>query len=422
MTKGVEPIQNFADVHRILKNFIPKPHTKGAYTLERMQTLMSYLGEPQDSYQVIHVAGTSGKTSTSYYIAALLGQAGQKVGLTVSPHIDEVNERIQIGLKPLSEKRYCKEFSIFLNLVERSGINPTYFEILTAFAYWEFKRQKCQYAVVEVGLGGLLDATNVITRKDKINVITDIGLDHQEVLGKTTRLIASQKAGIIRPYNTVVCYEQSEEIIEVIRETTSQQQAVLHEIWPLRSSELPKGLTLFQRKNWYLAYSVFEVIAKLQSLPALNDTQLEKSTRTYIPARMEINVINKKTVIIDGSHNQQKLQTLVKSIRHKYPSQKFDILVSFVSTKQSKISECIKELLPIVGSLIITSFTTENHEKTSLDPLKVVGVCEDLGFSAWEVIDDPEQAFKRLIKTKGDTKLVTGSFYLLNHIRPLLKS
>jgi len=381
---------------------------------------MDYLGNPQNEYKVIHVAGTSGKTSTCYYTATLLRQTGSKVGLSVSPHIDEINERVQINQKPLSENIYCKEFSIFLNHINKSGINPTYFELLTAFAFWEFKRQKCEYVVMEVGLGGLLDATNVISSSNKVSIITDIGIDHEEVLGKTKTLIATQKSGIIKPHTTVVCYEQEAEVMNVIREVASQQQADMHEVRPRNNKELPPSLPLFQRRNWYLAYSVYKIIAKRDGLPNLREVQLEKSIDVVVPARMEVRTINKKLIILDGSHNQQKLEALAKSIKHTYPGHKFVVLLSFVSSKQAKIKECIKALIPITEKFIISTFETEHQERTSVDPFRIVAACEDLQFYNWEIKTDPKKALENLKQSQGTHKLVTGSFYILNHIRPLM--
>jgi dihydrofolate synthase/folylpolyglutamate synthase len=422
MRKSAEPIKSFQDVHNALKQYLPPARSqRGAYTLVRMTKLMDFLGNPQNSYQVIHVAGTSGKTSTCYYVASLLTQAGIKTGLTVSPHVDELNERTQINLKPLSESRFCKEFSVFVRQVKKSGIKPTYFELLTAFAFWEFQRQGCRYAVIEVGLGGLLDATNVVAGKGKLNIITDIGLDHEEVLGKSFELIAAQKAGIIKPYNTVVCYDQGEEIMQIIREAAEQQQAELHEIWPLKNSDLPHNLPLFQRRNWYLALAAYNVMAEHKpELPELNERQLAASTKILIPARMEEKIVGAQTVIMDGAHNQQKLAALTSSLKQRFPKQKLSVLASFVHTKQARLKDCLEELLPICDTLIITAFATENQEKVSVDPLKMVALCEELGFEKWQVIADPVKAYKTLLKKPGDKKLITGSFYLLNHIRPLL--
>lgn len=421
MREIFERVDTFAELHEFLGQYLQSVRPQaGAYTLERMQGIMNYLGNPQDSCKVIHIAGTSGKTSTSYYIAACIKETGKKVGLTVSPYIDEINERVQINLKPLSEKKFCSDFSIFMRHIQKSGLRPNYFELLTAFAFWEFKRQSCEYVVVEVGLGGLLDATNVVTRSDKICVITDIGLDHEHVLGKDLASIAAKKAGIIKPYNTVVCYEQGEEVMSVVREVASQQQAELHEIWPLKNSDLPSNLPLFQRRNWYLALSVFNILATQYRLEELTEQQLVRSSQVSIPARMEAFLVGNKTVIVDGSHNSQKIAAFVKSLRHQYPKQKYVIMVSFLSTKKSQIKDCLDLLLPVTQQLIITTFATANKEKVSVDPLKIADVCESVDFTRYIIERDPHSALETLLASDGESKVITGSFYLLNHVRPVL--
>ena len=130
-------IHSLAEANQILSRYRPTD-LETAYTLDRMQALMQQLDEPQHKYKVIHVAGTAGKTSTSYFLAALLAQAGQKVGLTVSPHLDDVNDRVQLNGAPLREELFCKYLSQFLGLEPVREIKPTYFELLVAFAFWVF--------------------------------------------------------------------------------------------------------------------------------------------------------------------------------------------------------------------------------------------------------------------------------------------
>lgn len=414
-------ITNFGEVHTELARYMPENRSRReAYTLDRVVALMEYLGNPQESYKVLHVAGTSGKTSTCYYLSSLLKASGQKVGLTVSPHIDEVNERVQVNGRPLTENKFCKEFSIFLGHIKKSGITPTYFELLVAFAYWEFARQKVDYAVVEVGLGGLLDGTNVVKRKDKVCVITDIGLDHTEVLGKTITAIAAQKAGIVHPYNVVFSYEQGSDVMMVLREVCEQQQAELHEIWPLRVSELPKVLPLFQRRNWYLALMAYQYVVKRDRLQELPAQGVAETTKTYIPARMEIIEFKGKTIILDGAHNAQKLQALMASIRQKFKGQPISALVAFKSKKQSHVRYSLQELVPYCSHIFLSSFVMDDVDVVSVDPLKLVEHCEALDYQDWRVIPDPSQAFRALLKRKEQILLVTGSFYLLNYIRPLV--
>lgn len=423
MSERTVNVKSFADAHRLLQEYLPPVRSqRGAYTLERMTVLMEQLGNPQDTYKVIHVAGTSGKTSTCYYVAAMLKEAGVRAGLSVSPHVDELNERVQLDLQPMSEKKFCSEFTTFLDIVAKSGIRPTYFELLSAFAFWEFARADCDYAVIEVGLGGLLDATNVIGSKNKLAVITDIGLDHIEVLGKTVEEITAQKAGIIKPYNKVVSYEQGESVMHILREVADQQQAELHEVWPLQASKLPHEMPLFQRRNWYLALHVFQNLSERDGLPDLDEAQLSATSKTFIPARMECCNFEGKTLVMDGAHNAQKLEAFVGSLKQAYPKQKFSVMVSFVTTKQSKLRDCLKVLLPVCDKLLITTFNTENQERVSIDPLKIADTCEALGFESWQIISDPTDAFSALMEQSNDVVVVTGSFYLLNHIRPLVKS
>lgn len=417
-------LKSFDDVHKALADFVPATHSvHHAYTLTRIRELMEFLGNPQDTYQIIHVAGTSGKTSTSYYLAGMLKEAGKKVGLTVSPHIDEVNERVQINLKPLAEAKFCSQLQTFLDLVEKSATKPTYHELLIAFAYWVFARDKVDYAVIEVGLGGLLDSTNVINRPDKICVITDIGLDHTAILGRTLPEIASQKAGIIKPHNAVFMHSQSEAVMEVVREVCSQQQAELQELHAPAADQLPLSLPLFQRRNWFLAFTTFLWLRQRDGLEPLDGSQLTSTTRTYVPARMEVIRVGHRTLIMDGAHNSQKLEALVSSIRQQFPGTPAAILLSMAQGKGPKLDSNLKHLRGLAGHVIITAFKTQQDlYKVSVDPLKIAAACDRLGFKNFEVISDPEEAYAALLKRPEPLLLITGSFYLISHIRQLKKT
>ncbi|HTE22241.1 MAG TPA: Mur ligase family protein [Candidatus Limnocylindria bacterium] len=414
-------MQNFAEVHRYLSGLMSETRSRRhAYTLERMKALTAYLGNPQDSYPVIHVAGTSGKSSTCHYLSSLLTVGGKKVGLSISPHVDEVNERVQINTRSLGEKKFCRDLTLFLQEVDKSGVKPTYFELLVAFAFWEFAREKVDYAVVEVGLGGLLDGTNVMTRSDKVCVITDIGYDHTDTLGKTLTAITAQKAGIILPTNVVFAYNQVPEVMDVLREVCDQQQARLHELQPPRLDRLPKNLPLFQRRNWHLAHRVYDYLAERDSLTSLDRQTLIRSTEVHIPARMEVLKYRGKTLILDGGHNPQKLGMLMKSVVHAYPRQSIACTVAFVRTKQTKVRDNLSVLVPHMSHCVVTGFSREETEHFSVDPLKLVAACEELDYHAWELEPDPARALQKLLARPEDVLLVTGSFFLLNTIRPLI--
>lgn len=410
---------SFTEVNNYLNGLMSETRSREhAYTLDNMKSLMGFLGDPQNSYKVIHVAGTSGKTSTCQYLSSLLKEAGKKVGMTVSPHVAEVNERVQINTRPLTEKKFCREFSLFVRRIQESGVSPSYFETLVAFAFWEFARQEVDYAVIEVGLGGLLDGTNVINRTDKACVITDIGYDHTGTLGRSIVDITAQKAGIVLPGNVVFAYIQSDDVMKVLREVSAQQQADLHEIRPRKPSELPGNLPLFQRRNWHLAYSVYKFLAERDGLPSLDKARLAATTNTYIPARMEIVKYKGKTVIMDAAHNAQKIRTLMRSVKHAYPDQDIACLASFVRSKQAKVRQNLEALLPAVKCLIITDFNVESSERFSTDPLVVAKQCDELGYENWDMVPEPAQALEKLLERKEDVLLITGSFFLLNIIRP----
>lgn len=416
--------RSFDDVQRALQGYIPLAHgQRKAYTLYTMQQLMDQLGNPQETFRTVHVAGTSGKTSTSYYIASFLSSSGKKVGLTVSPHVEQINERLQINLEPLAEAAYCRYFNEFMHIVEDLKINPSYFELLVAFAYWVFAKERVDFAVVEVGLGGLLDATNVISRPDKVCVITDIGHDHTEVLGKTLAEIVAQKAGIIHPNNTVVCYDQGDEVMSVIREVASQEQAELHEVWPLSPKELPRQLPVFQRRNWYLALSVYRCISEKYGFALCDEQQLAESTKLIVPGRMEIVTMGDKTVVMDGAHNAQKMIALTDSFKERFPRHKPVVVLGLVRSNNFRLRTRLQSIIDLGGHIIITSFEhAQDVRRSAVDPAKIAEYIHVQGYDDWEIIADPIEAFKGALERSENLILVTGSFFLIDEIRPYVMS
>lgn len=414
-------ITNFIDAEAWLSRFAPANLSRHAYTLDHIKRVMEFLGNPQDKLEVIHVSGTSGKTSTSYYLASLLTQAGKRVGLSVSPHVDALNERVQTNLSPLPEPQFCAELGNFLDLVQQSGITLTRFELLAAFAYWEFARQKVDYAIIEVGLGGTLDATNVIDNSRKVCVITDIGFDHQEVLGDILPEIASNKAGIIGLHNKVFCYDQGAEVMEVIRERAQHQQADLHII----DQELSDNFThlpLFQRRNFGLARAVVSEVLTRDGVTQLGDGALKRAANVYIPARMEQFTVGGKTVILDGAHNAQKMQALRDSLRAQFPGQPIAVLVAFKAKQPARVEQAAEVLTRLASHIIVTSYGKPTPvEPYGEDPELVAALCKIHGFWQIETVANPVHAFRQLLSRPEPILVITGSFYLFNDIRPLLK-
>lgn len=403
-----------------LEKFIAAGPSQKRYSLDRMRELMTFLGNPQDKIKTIHVAGTSGKTSTAYYCAALLTAAGHTVGLTVSPHVDKVSERAQINSTPLDDAVYCRELSLFLNLVERSGLMPSYFEVLVAFAFWEFDRQGVEYAVIEVGVGGLLDSTNVITRSDKVCVITDIGLDHVELLGETLGEIAAQKAGIIHPGNTVFMYKQSAEVHHSVQKVCSRVSAKLIVVKPSKKLlENLAHLPQFQQRNFNLALRATQCMLGI----SLSTTQIKEATGVYIPARAEYISYLHKTLILDGSHNPQKLTALAESVEAEHNNTTKALLVSFGENKTISLEDNLRILHRLSNSIILTAFSLgEGNPRRAINPYEICAIAERVGFTDTIVELNPQKALDILMKRGEKLAIVTGSFYLLNHIRPIVRS
>jgi dihydrofolate synthase/folylpolyglutamate synthase len=381
---------------------------------------MEVLGNPEQRLKIVHVAGTSGKTSTAYYSAALLAATGSKIGLAVSPHLDKLTERIQINGQPISEQLFCAELGEFLEIVQRAKQQPTYFELLYAFTLWVFDRQQVDYVVVETGMGGLHDATNVAERPDKICIITDIGLDHTHILGTTLPAIAAQKIGIAHPGNQVFVYQQAPEIMKVFKDWTTNHSAELHitteDQEAVQFGDELDGLPMFQRRNWLLAYFAFKYLAERDNLPNLTEQALLKTWGLQVPGRMDIRHIGGKTIVMDGAHNAQKMQAFIDSFRRLYPDVRPTIMLAFKNDKDYQ--PMVSKLSDLSDHIIITTFNvTQDLPVRSTKPKSLVGAFKRAGVAKVEAIDDQREAFQKLLAVPGDVVVITGSFYLLSQIR-----
>ena len=405
-------LNDMKTAEQALSKFV-RPVSKN-YNLDAIRALLVELGNPQDSLRVVHVAGTSGKTSTSYYAAALIASTGHSVGLSVSPHIDTVRERTQVNGGLIEESKYLILLGEFLDIVAETGIDVSYFELLVAFSYWVWAKLGLEYAVVEVGLGGLLDGTNVVTRSDKICIITDIGYDHQDVLGETLPEIAAQKAGIILPNNSVFMYEQSREVMDVVRSIASEKAAIVVVV-PDATVSGAEHLSLFQKRNSSLAYAAVQALG-------IQGFGVKEATSITVPGRMERQIVDGIPVFLDGSHNGQKIGALVESFREKYPGLQPVLVVSFGKNRSDAMREGL-QLLRVLGDRIIaTNFTSQqdmHHE--SLAPAEIAERAKNAGFK--EIIEVPGTlaAVQYALSLKPDAVLLVGSFYALLEVRSALE-
>ncbi len=417
-------IRNLDEVNEALAPYVSKSSRlmDKDLKLERVLHLLEVLGNPHENLRIIHVAGTSGKTSTSYYITALLKASGKKVGLTVSPHVDGVNERVQVDGKPLPADKFCADLGEFLEIVHDIGQAevPSYFELMSAFAFWVFNREGVDYAVLETGLGGMYDASNVTRRSDKVCAITDIGFDHMHVLGDTLAKIAAQKAGIIHDHNHVFMYKQASEIMRPVRARARKYQAHLHllderaehRVW----NNMLSDMAGYQQRNWLLAYSVYRYLEQRDKLKHLTGQELEGTQAIRIPGRMDISQVKGKTLIMDGAHNTQKMSAFISSFQRLYPDVKPAILISLKDNKDH--NGLVPLLAPFAGRIITTAFeTSQDSLVESMDPKVLGDAFRQAGLEAVEVITDGDKAFQALLESPEPVCMVTGSFYLLNQIR-----
>jgi len=415
-------IKNLKQAEAALLPYVPlvKQLTGKDTTLDRIRPLMELLGNPQDRLKMVHIAGTSGKTSTAYYMAALLAATGKKVGLTVSPHVDSITERVQIDGHPVSEATFCGELGVFLEIVERTKQKPSYFELLYAFTLWVLTRQNVEYAVVETGMGGLHDATNVAARPDKVCIITDIGFDHTHLLGTTLAEIAAQKIGIVHDRNQVFMYWQGDEVMAVIERWTSQHNVPL-DLIDQTAEEQAYGPSLsampnYQKRNWLLARKTYSYLLKRDNLRHLTSQALRASQQLKIPGRMDIRQSGGKALIMDGAHNGQKMTAFVDSFKRLYPGAKPAILLALKNGKEYE--DLVPLLVPLAGRIIVTTFnTSQDLPAVSMDAKVLAEAFRAGGAAHVESLPDQQAALQALMSAPEDVRVITGSFYLLSQIR-----
>ncbi len=416
-------ITTIAEANAALLPYVPlvAQLTGNDTTLERITPLMAHMGNPQNSTRVVHIAGTSGKTSTAYFVTALLGASGKKVGLTVSPHVDSVTERVQLNGQPLPDDKFCEYLSEYLSIVEATGIRPSYFELLYAFAFWVFQREQVDYAVIETGMGGLHDATNIVSRTDKLCIITDIGYDHMHILGHSIPEITSQKIGIVHDKNSVIMYHQSAEIMGVVESWVQKQQAELYattesEAATLYGADFPNTLPEYQRRNWLLAYASYRFLEARDALPTLSADKLAQTQSLQVPGRMDIRQIGDNTLVMDGAHNGQKMFTFLASFRRLYPDVRPAVMIALKEGKEP--ADVAPLLAPLTSRIIVTNFdTSQDLPARSIDPTVLSAIFEQAGAANVTAIADHHQAYQQLLAGPEEVVIVTGSFYLLSQIR-----
>ena len=308
--------------------------------LGRIARLLELLGNPHHRYRSVHVGGTSGKGTTAVLTAHLLQQMGYKTALHVSPHVQLFNERVQINGRLAPTSKLFTLLQTIKPLVEQVGRespygNLTYFEIQAALAFTYFAQAQVDVAVVEVGLGGLLDATNVLPAE--VAVLTNVGLDHTEVLGETVELIAEQKVGIFKPGQQVITAVSQPTVRQIAADRCREVGATLHQIEP--------GHT-FQDTNRACAAAAASTLA---GRPLPDDINWE----IPLPARLEVMQTN-PTVILDGAHNPDKIRATAHAVHTRYPD-KAPIIV-FAAKAGKDVADMLPYLLPHAKAFVASQF------------------------------------------------------------------
>jgi len=401
---------------------IPRKH--GLY---RMEAILSALGNPERGLKSIHIAGTNGKGSTAAMVTAFAKAHGLRVGTFTSPHMDSIRERIQLDGVPLEEEPFWQAASIIREVESRlfeewEAFN--YFEILTAMMFVVFQQEAVDLAIIEVGIGGLLDNTNV--GHPLVSVITTIGLDHQDLLGSTLEEITAQKAGIIKAGQQVVVGPVTRECMDVIREIASEKgatvQAFDEEFFLIEESyqdslqTIPlKQLALkgaFQKENATVAIRAFCSWMEATGR-SLQPEFIEAVLRVVSwPGRMEV-LQETPLVIIDGAHNLPAIERLVQNMRT-HVGKKQTLLFSALTRKDSQqMLAKLQEALPDVN-IILTSFHPSKGQ--SIARSDVEAYLDSRKISYEESFEDVIDRFASSTEDKSEL-WVTGSLYFIAEVR-----
>ena len=409
-------------------------------TLEPMTALLDRLDHPERKFRSIHIGGTSGKGSTSTFLANILSDAGYKVGLFTKPHLFSVRERFVINGQLIPPE---KILSLLDRMAERIDEKPTWFELTTAIAFQYFADQEVDFGVIEVGLGGSFDATNEIV--PELSVLTNVGLDHTDVLGDTVEKIATDKVGIIKPGKPVVSGVWQPSVIEIVeaqcRRTRSDLIQVERDFCSSNISltqhggtfdfefgaEKMSGLTIsvlgkHQIKNAALACAAAVILRR--SGYTLPESALRSGlNRTLIPGRMEI-LQSEPMLLLDGAHSSPKMQAFVEGIQDLFTSKLRIIGVLAFSTGHD-LQATLSPLASILDTTILTEFNAETDygNKRAQNPDEVSETLRTLNPAIHLFCEsDPILALGLAQNMAGPDDLicVTGSIFLVGQIRHFL--
>ena len=410
--------------------------------LERMEALCSALGDPQNDVHFVHIAGTNGKGSTASFCYHMLRVAGYNVGLFTSPYIQKFNERIvrskvnragELEELQISDEQLVSYISRIKAVIDTTWSAyddelPTWFEILTAISFLFFKETGCEVVVLEVGLGGDLDSTNVIDEA-LVSVITAIGYDHTDVLGSTLEEIAAKKAGIIKAYGKVVVYPQSQNVTDVIANRAREQKAKMYlvdgdSIVPKTASLAGQTFDLGELKDLSIKMlgshqitNASVAVAAMKQLEGMYPVS-EEAIRVGLqqatwPGRLEI-MERQPLLLIDGAHNTQGTTNLSRNLQSLVPDSKWVLIVGVL--KDKKYDEMLRDFYPFVDTFITV---TPEQAGRALPATELATFIEAKGYAvqaATSVADAIDQA-KAIASSKNLPICAFGSLYYIGQVR-----
>ena len=412
-----------------------QPH----FGLERMVELLALRGNPHLKLKVIHIGGTNGKGSTITFLKKMLEKLGLRVGVFSSPYLIHYTDQISINGESIPEDRLETLMADYQSLLEGEAVanlqGTTEFEIITAIAYDYFASEQVDVAIMEVGMGGLLDSTNVC--QPILTGITTIGLDHVALLGDTLEAIAEQKAGIIKPRIPLVTGRIAPEALAVIDSISEaknatrirfgidyqvrhQKSVVTGEVFDytssLRQGRFQTGLLgLHQIENAGMAIALLDTFCQENDLELPANTLLAQVLeKTRWPGRLEV-VSREPLMILDGAHNPHAIKALVATLQERFADYRKEILFTCIKTK------ALEDMLDLLGAipdteLILTHF--DDSRATDESVLKEAAKSRNLSYQDWQ--DFLEQKLTDKKEDKKTVRIVTGSLYFLSQVRAYL--
>ena len=408
--------------------------------LQNITKLTELLGNPQNSYKIIHIAGTNGKGSTSNMIHDVLMASGYKAGLFISPYLEEFTERIQVNKQHIDKDSLARITQLVkekIDIMIKEGYNhPTEFEVVTAIGFKYFQEQNIDFLVLEVGLGGRFDATNVVNNT-LVSVITSISYDHMEYLGDTLEKIAFEKAGIIKENSNVVVYPQQDEILNVIRDVAKSKGTSVYETDKNNIIKLKGNLTgqwfkylktdvfnLSEAKiNFLGEHQLYNVLTALRTLEIIkrdgfNITEnniIEGLKTCRFAGRFEI-LSEKPVIILDGGHNINGIEYFSKAIKDNFDENK--IILFFGMLKDKNPEDVLPYILPLCKEVYtLTPNNPRAMKSTYLSEL--INKHSDIKAIP---LDDYNQIIP-VIKNINENDIIAfvGSLYMIGDVRTLLK-